>query len=165
MLLLSSKQKASSSENCGWLPALAATPWRLRPCVHCWCMACRWHRGMLALQCLRRPAGIETPQPLPLRWCAVLCYRDANPHNPCAVCQQHTVKCNRQYHAWHLCLSKYICSEDTPLRHVAPIAAAAPCSEATTCHGQLYQIQSHLSAILCEFKRQQCHGLDSAKLF
>ena len=73
---------------CGWLYALAATPRRLCPCVHCWCMACRWHRGMLALQCLRRPAGIEIPQPLRLRWCAVLCCRQT--HTTLVQCVNNT---------------------------------------------------------------------------
>lgn len=103
-------------------------------------MPCRWRRGMRISQCWRKPAGIGTPQPLLLSWCAVLCCVQAKPHDLCGMYQSLTHKCMSGCHTWPLCLCKCVCFDTGQL---GSIAAAASCTEASRCYGRLYQMCHH----------------------
>lgn len=146
-LLRSSSKSSAFSRTCGYLPAYAVTAHWLHPDVDCWSMPCRWRRGLRTLQCLRRPAGIGTPQPLLLSWCAVLCVNvHKQTHSTFVDGLNHTHRCMSWHPARQLCMCKRVCSDNGQLASVAPVAVATPCTDSSRCHGRLYQMCHHLSA-------------------
>lgn len=146
-LLRSSSKSSAFSRTCGCLPAYAVTAHWLHPDVDCWSMPCRWRRGLRTLQCLRRPAGIGTPQPLLLSWCAVLCVMyTSKPTSPLwMVSITHTDACLGTLPGHCACANVFVrMMGSLPL--LLLLRSLLHAQIQGRCHGRLYQMCHHLSA-------------------